>query len=634
MSDGYGKGLLHSAVYAPQRWAGQPEILRRDLELMHKAGLNTVTLAAGAWPWLEPREGEYAFDWLDNALTTLEENKIKVILCAQGQVCPAWLARHYPGAVRTDEDGTRPAPRETGGLCPSHTARRKKVREMDEQLARRYGTHPAVLAWLVTGMDQPCYCPSCQKAYRAWLRKKYETLGALNEAGGTAYSDWEEVNAARPDGRNLCAAMDWDDFCSYQRAELLHMEVEAIRKGCPDARILTDLLPQQGGEEVDLTLAVVRPDWRTGSDLSSEWTRAVRTAFAYDRARCAGRPFMVRQLPGTRCLRPGQLMLSQLQAVACGADGVEHAAWRQLPAVLENGAVVSRNGSAETRLFRETAEAGQVLLKLPFVGGMGTRASVAFLYDGRTPAGLAALAAAHHCGDPQSVILDHYAALLENYVDVDVLDPAADWSGYKVVTAPLLAVFRPDMPKRMEEYIQRGGHFLLTFGSGLTDENGAAVPGWPPIGLNNVFGVGSEDCDPLPAGQTNSFTYDDQTYPAVFCCDILRRTGARMLAAYEKDFYRGQPAVTKRPLGFGCAWYLGCHSDAKFLRKLYADILKEAGVPRLADIPYTQDLMIRRRTDGKRTCTFFMNFSSRVQVTAGHRLDAYGCAMDTAWAQE
>ena len=29
-----------------------------------------------------------------------------------------------------------------------------------------------------------------------------------------------------------------------------------------------------------------------------------------------------------------------------------------------------------------------------------------------------------------------------------------------------------------------------------------------------------------------------------------------------------------------------------------------------------------------------MNFSSRVQVTAGHRLDAYGCAMDTAWAQE
>src|SRR5699024_8240870 len=157
-------------------------------------------------------------------------------------------------------------------------------------------------------------------------------------------------------------------------------------------------------------------------------------------------------------------------------------------------------------------EAGQVLLKLPFVGGMGTRASVAFLYDGRTPAGLTALAAAHRCGDPQKVILDHYAALLENYVDVDVLDPSADWSGYKVVAAPLLAVFRPDMPKRMEESIQRGGHFLLTFGSGLTDENGTAVPGWPPIGLNNVFGVGVEDCDPLLAGQTNSFTYDDQTY--------------------------------------------------------------------------------------------------------------------------
>lgn len=634
MSDGYWKGLLHSAVYAPQRWAGQPEILRRDLELMHKAGVNTVTLAAGAWPWLEPREGEYAFDWLDNALNTLRDNGIRVILCAQGQVCPSWLARHYPGALHTAVDGTRPAPQETGGLCPSHTARRKKVREIDEQLARRYGTHPAVLAWLVTGMDKPCYCASCQKAYRAWLRKKYTTLGALNEAGGTAYSDWEELAAPEPDSPNLCAAMDWESFCAHQRVELLHMEAEAIRKGCPDARIMTDLLPEEGGSAADLTLAVTRPGWRTGGDASSEWNRAVRTAFAYDRARCAGRPFVARQLPGVKCLRPGILTLSLVEAVACGADGVEHAAWRQLPARLDGRAVVSHNGSAETRFFRETSEAGQVLQQLPFVGGMTTKAPVALLYDGRTAAGLAALAAAHRCGDPQDVILDHYAALLENYIDVDVLDPAADWSGYKVVTAPLLTVFSPEMPKRIEEYVQKGGHFLLTFGSGLTDENGTAIPGWPPAGLNNIFGVGVEECDPLLPGETNSFTYDDQTYPAVFCCDILRRTGARMLSSYEKDFYRGQPAVTKRPLGFGCAWYLGCHSDEKFLRKLYFDILREAGVPRLADIPYTQDLMLRRRTDGKRNCTFYMNFSSRVQVTAGHRLDAYGCAMDNTWAQE
>lgn len=634
MSDGYWKGLLHSAVYAPQRWAGQPEILRRDLELMHKAGVNMVTLAAGAWPWLEPREGEYAFDWLDDALNILRDNGIRVILCAQGQVCPSWLARHYPGALHTAADGTRPAPQETGGLCPSHTARRKKVREIDEQLARRYGTHPAVLAWLVTGMDKPCYCASCQKAYRAWLRKKYTTLGALNEAGGTAYSDWEELAAPEPDSSNLCAAMDWESFCAYQRAELLHMETEAIRKGCPDARIMTDLLPEEGGAVADLTLAVTEPGWRTGSDTSSEWNRAVRTAFAYDRARCAGRPFVARQLPGAKCLRPGILTLSLVEAVACGADGVEHAAWRQLPARLDGHAVVSRNGSAETRFFRETSEAGQVLQQLPFVGGMTTKAPVALLYDGRAAAGLAALAAAHHCGDPQDVILDHYAALLENYIDVDVLDPAADWSGYKVVAAPLMTVFSPEMPKRIEDYVQKGGHFLLTFGSGLTDENGTAVSGWPPAGLNNIFGVGVEECDPLLSGETNSFTYDDQTYPAVFCCDILRRTGARMLSAYEKDFYRGQPAVTKRPLGYGCAWYLGCHSEEKFLRKLYSDILREAGVPRLADIPYTQDLMLRRRTDGKRNCTFFMNFSSRVQVTAGHRLDAYGCAMDNTWAQE
>lgn len=58
-------GFLHGGDYNADQWLDRPDILREDIRLMKQAGVNCVTLGVFSWSSLEPREGEYTFEWLD-----------------------------------------------------------------------------------------------------------------------------------------------------------------------------------------------------------------------------------------------------------------------------------------------------------------------------------------------------------------------------------------------------------------------------------------------------------------------------------------------------------------------------------------------------------------------------------------
>ena len=66
MIDLKNKGLLHGGDYNPEQWLDRPDILAEDIRMMKKAGVNVVTLGVFSWSVLEPREGEYHFDWLQD----------------------------------------------------------------------------------------------------------------------------------------------------------------------------------------------------------------------------------------------------------------------------------------------------------------------------------------------------------------------------------------------------------------------------------------------------------------------------------------------------------------------------------------------------------------------------------------
>ena len=61
-----GRGIAFGGDYNPDQWP--EETLDEDIHLMTQAGVNTVALAIFSWDKIEPREGEFTFEWLDHVI--------------------------------------------------------------------------------------------------------------------------------------------------------------------------------------------------------------------------------------------------------------------------------------------------------------------------------------------------------------------------------------------------------------------------------------------------------------------------------------------------------------------------------------------------------------------------------------
>src|SRR5512142_2134703 len=142
--------LLHGGDYNPDQWLNRPDILAEDSRLMRKAGINVVSLGIFAWTALEPEEGRYTFDWLDQTFERLHRDGIRSVLATPSGARPAWLDRKVPEAMRTDAQRVKALHGQRHNHCPTSPAFRRLVGAIDEQLAGRYGKHPALLLWHVS----------------------------------------------------------------------------------------------------------------------------------------------------------------------------------------------------------------------------------------------------------------------------------------------------------------------------------------------------------------------------------------------------------------------------------------------------------------------------------------------------
>ena len=59
-------GLCYGGDYNPEQWPR--EVWVEDIALMQEAGINLVSVGIFSWVLLEPREGEYDFEWLDHLI--------------------------------------------------------------------------------------------------------------------------------------------------------------------------------------------------------------------------------------------------------------------------------------------------------------------------------------------------------------------------------------------------------------------------------------------------------------------------------------------------------------------------------------------------------------------------------------
>lgn len=637
------KTMLHGGDYNPEQWLDRPDILAEDIRLMKKAGVNVVTLGVFSWSTYEPREGEFHFEWLDRIMDSMYENGIYVILATPSGGKPPWMIRKYPEIMRTRADRVRLLYGDRENQCNSSLIFREKVRRIDSLLAERYAHHPALLMWHISNeLNGECHCPDCQKNFQEWLRRKYGTIDRLNREYWSAfwshgYSDFSEIESPAPqgDGAVHALALDYKRFYSELSIDLVREEIDTVKKYNPEIPATTNLFYFNCGidlarlaEILDVVSWDSYPRWHCGND----WGAAVKAAFDFDFCRAQKKkPFLLMEsTPSTtnhfedcKLKRPGMHLLSSLQAVACGADSVQYFQWRKGRGAFEkyHGAVLSHNGSGDTRVFRDVAEVGERLTELSRLKGAGTESRVAVIYDWENMRALEEQKSLHSRKKQfEGVVMDHYEALLRNYVSVDVIDSRADFAGYDLIAAPVLYMVREETVDKIRKFVEEGGAFVTTFYSGLVNENDLAYECWAPYKLNDVFGIRVEETDALCEGEYNELIYKDQVFKASYACDLIHADTAEVMAEFQKDFYQGMPALTRSRFGAGAGYYVAGRVEKELLYRLYGDILRERKIDRIVESEYVDQVMVKERCDGDRHYVFLMNFAEEGRSIAGHEL--------------
>lgn len=640
--------FAHGGDYNPDQWRHIPGTLEEDVRLMKLAHCNLMSVGIFSWAALEPREGEYDFDWLERVLDTLYANGIHVFLATPSGARPAWMSQKYPEVLRVSDQGIRNLHGERHNHCFTSPVYRAFVHKINAALAERFGKHPAVVGWHVSNeYSGECHCELCQEAFRRWLMKKYGTLNALNQAYWTGfwaktYTDWSQLHSpsARGEGSIHGLYLDWMRFVTDQTIDFMRHEVEAVR-AFSDLPVTTNLMGSFYGLDsfrfarvLDFASYDSYPSWGETSDYSI----ALGAGFQYDITRSIlnkpwilmeSTPSMVNWKEICQPKRPGMHLASSLLTVAHGSDSVMYFQWRKSRGAAEkfHGAVVGHERSEHTRVFRDVTEVGECLERILPVLHARTEARAALMFDWNNRWAIANANGPRKDKQHDEIVQEHYAALAGAHVNIDIVDEEKPLQGYSLVSAPMLYMVKPGLAERLRAFVEKGGTLVLTYFSGYVDENDLCFLDGMPGPLRPLAGVWAEEIDALYPGQSNKIVMRpgnalglEGEFACGFLCELAHAEGAQALADYGEDFYAGMPAVTENRLGKGRVIYLAARAEQKFLDLLYERLLRDAGVAPIADAP-AGVVVKEREKDGKKY-TFLLNFAGQdVRIAVPEGLD-------------
>ena len=641
------KSYQFGVDYYPEHWP--KERWATDAQMMRDMGIQVVRMAEFSWQKFEPRKGEFHFEDLDEAIAILAAQGLDVILGTPTAAPPKWIIDQNPEIQPTDWHGHQRFFGSRHHDCQSNPVYREHIRRYVTAFAAHYARNPAVVGWQVdnelgNSHGDLCYCPSCEKRFRRWLKEKYGTIEELNRAWGTAfwsqgYPDFEHIHAPKITaawGQNPSQDLDWRRFTSDLVCEFHQFQADILRKAAPDKWITHNLMGFSSkpsyyklGEQLDFASHdqypgghfharhnEYRADWHAAE---LDFIRAVKQKSFWIMEQQSG-------ITGWEILgrtpRPGQLGLWAMQCVAHGADTIVFFRWRSCAMGTEQywHGLLPHNG-VPGRYFREVAAfMKQYAPLLREISGAGPKAEVAILRSYEQE--YAFQIQPHH---PQHSYIQHlaayYKALHRANVPVDFVGEHHDWADYKVLIAPLQFLMTPELAEKLRAYVQRGGRLLLTWRSGVKDAtNLCHTEGAVPCMVDDLCGLALAEYDCLrdAEGKVLWGAQEGEAYSSRHWCDIVETTTAETLATYGHDFYAGTPAVTRNVFGQGAAYYVGTTPGDALADRITAQLLTDAHLSPLMETPHGVEA-VRRVKDG-RTYLFLLNHNeqpARADLPAG-----------------
>lgn len=623
--------LLHGGDYNPEQWLKRPDILEKDLDMLEKANCNVVTLGVFSWSTLEPEEGKFHFEWLQEIIDKLYKRGISTILGTPSGARPKWMADKYPEVLRVDETGHRNHFGFRHNHCYTSPVYREKVHIMNKKLAEEVAVHPGVILLHISNeLGGECHCPLCQDAFRGWLKEKYQTIENLNDRWCTTfwshtYQKFDQIESPSRIGETQLHGLnlDWKRFVTHQTVDFLRQEVSALREGGSELPVTANLMHFFGGlDYFKLAKEIDVVSW----DTYPTWYKKPLIDIAYDNGMCHDlmrslkrKPFFQMESCPTstnwqsvsKLKKPGMLFAQSMQAIAHGSEGALYFQIRQSRGASEkfHGAVIDHYGGEDTRVFREVSEVGAALKELKELAGTTTRSQVAMIYDWDSQWAMEDSQGPRNKGlHYMEAMLKYYRGFRKQGLNVDLIDMTCDLDAYKILAMPMVYMFKEGFAEKVRTFVENGGILITSYWSGIVDDTDRCYLGGTPHGLMDVLGLRSTEIDGLYDWEENQMVPETgnllglaDTYICKNLCDLVELRGAKPLMTYGSDFYQGYPCLTVNTFGKGNAWYVAADADEKFYADFLGKIVKDSSVSSgiSEEIPDALEITVRERDDVK-----------------------------------
>ncbi len=244
--------LMLGANYYPEDW--DESLIDFDIEKMKECGFNVVRIAEFSWKKMEPREGEYSFDWLHRIVERMRENGIGVIMGTPTATPPNWLIRKYPDMATLSPEGIRTSHGGRRHCCSCNPHYVDYSMKIVEKLASEFGNDEGIIGWQIDNeiyhWRKGCCCEHCMDSFHRHLTEKYKDAEGVNRAWNLnlfsqAYDDIDHIPAPFNAWHNPHILLEWNLSQRNNHVKFVHKQAEIIKK-YSSAPVGTDTMPYNG----------------------------------------------------------------------------------------------------------------------------------------------------------------------------------------------------------------------------------------------------------------------------------------------------------------------------------------------------------------------------------------------------
>lgn len=570
------------------------EQIDSDIKRMKEIGITQVRFGEFNWISMEPKEGKYDLGWLEKAVNKFTDAGIAVELCTPTGAPPVWLEKKHPEILPVNNLGLVVGHGGRRQYCPNSEVYKEYCKKIVEKLGQKFGRHKGIIAWQIDNeLWGDCFCKNTLQDFHKWLKIRYGTIENLNNLWcnvlwSQKYQSFEQIPLPNPNtvaaGHHPSLILAYRRFMSESYVNFCNEQVKTLRKFTSVPITTNGHNPLY--QEIDYAGLFNNLDI-VCTDSYAPVSKLYRYGFEADWIRGLGKPFWLAETAvsstggtsvssdGVFAQAKGALRAKMWLNYALGAKLVSFWLWQQHWAgqELECGSLIYPWGDecANTPEIKEVAE--ELNHYKEWIQTTRPKpANAAFFYE--LPMQWIFEATPISEGfQYDAAISSYYKVLSDAGVNKDIIMGDVKLKGYDIVFSPYMPAFEPDQLKKIENFVENGGTWVLgPLSACRTLEATAHRDACYGSELENWLGIHVRHR--LPPLNVTRLLADRDTVECSYWCDAYElQNENKIIARYIGGALDGMPAIVESKIGKGRVIIMGTKPDDGWLVKYVKKIM-------------------------------------------------------------